>query len=126
MSKKQEDPDGIVGPTEADVEARVHDFSELLKSIESLDDKKRQLWKEIYENAIVDRQNSYAMFAKLVRISGDKTTEHAVHGKSIATYIAGMSKANDQLIKLAELVARAQRADDSVSPDAMFDKIQGR
>lgn len=123
---RQNDPDGIVGPADNDVESRIRDFGELLQSIESLDDKKRQLWKEIYENAVVDRQNSYAMFTKLVRISGDKTAEHAVHGKSIATYIAGMSKANDQLIKLADLVARAQSGNDSVNPGDMFDKIQGR
>ena len=117
--------DGIVGPTERGIEERVRDFGELLKSIESLDDKKRQLWKEIYENSVYDRQNSYTMFTKLVRICSDKTTEHAVHAKSMATYIAGMSKANDQLIKLAELIAKAQGPDESMDPDAMFDKIKG-
>ncbi len=116
---------GIIGASERAVEERVRDFSELLKGIKSLDEKKQQLWKEIYENAIIDRQNSYAMFTKLVRISKDQSTEHAIHGKSIATYISGMSKANDQLIKLAELIAKAQENDDNINPDEMFDKIQG-
>ena len=124
MADNAETPD-IVGPTERGVEERVKDFGELLKSIESLDDKKRQLWKEIYENAIVDRQNSYAMFTTLVRIAGSKTAEHAVHAKSMATYIAGMSKANDQLIKLAELIAKAQGPEESIDPDSIFDKIKG-
>jgi len=117
--------DGIVGLTEIKLEERVRDFSELLKSIETLDDKKRKLWTEIYENAVVDRQNSYAMFTKLVRICGEKTAEHAVHAKSMATYIAGMSKSNDQLIKLAEMIAKAQQADEEISPEDMFDKIRG-
>lgn len=125
MSDEVDAETGIIGSSERAVEERVRDFSELLKDIKSLDEKKQRLWKEIYENAIVDRQNSYAMFTKLVRISQDKSAEHAVHGKSIATYISGMSKANDQLIKLAELIAKAQAADDDIDPDDMFDKIQG-
>jgi len=117
--------DGIVGITEFKLEERVRDFSDLLKDIDQLDDKKRKLWTEIYENAVVDRQNSYAMFTKLVRICGEKTAEHAIHAKSMATYIAGMSKSNDQLIKLAEMIAKAQRADDEINPEELFDKIKG-
>lgn len=123
MSDEQ---DNIVEVTERSVEEKIRDFGDLLKSINNLDDKKRQLWKEIYENAIADRQNSYVMFARLVRIVQDKSTEHAVHGKTVATYIERMSRANDQLIKLAELIAKAQGEDESFSPDDMFDKIKGR
>lgn len=119
--------DEIVELNERDVESKIRDFSELLKDIESLDDKKRQLWREIYENAISDRQNSYVMFAKLVKIVENKSTEHAVHGKTIATYIERMSKANDQLIKLADLIARAEQANDDIDADDMFNRIkQGR
>lgn len=121
----EESIDGIVESTERSVEEKIRDFGELLKSIESLDDKKRQLWKEIYENAIADRQNSYVMFTKLVRIVQDKSTEHAVHGKTIATFLERMARANDQLIKLAELIAKAQSKDDTINSDDMFDKIRG-
>lgn len=121
-----EHTEDIVNVADRDVEQKIRDFGDLLKSIESLDDKKRQLWREIYENAIADRQNSYVMFTRLVRIVQDKSTEHAVHGKTIATYIERMSRANDQLIKLAELIAKAQSADDDVSPDDMFKQISGR
>lgn len=116
--------DGIVTITERSVEEKIKDFGELLESINSLDDNKRKLWREIYENAISDRQNSYVMFTRLVRIVQDKSTEHAVHGKTIATYIERMSKANEQLIKLAELIARAQRSSDAIDPDDMFAQIQ--
>ena len=115
----------IVETTDRNIEEKIRDFSELLKDIDSLDDRKRQLWREIYENAITDRQNSYVMFSKLVRIVGDKSTEHAVHGKTVATFLERMSRANDQLIKLAELIAKAQKGDDSIDPDDMFDKIRG-
>ena len=125
MAEEEKLPQGIVEITERSVEERIRDFGELLQSIESLDDKKRRLWKEIYENAIADRQNSYVMFTKLLRIFQDKSTEHAVHGKTIATFLERMARANDQLIKLAELIAKAQKGDDSIDPEDMFDKIRG-
>ncbi len=118
-----EETSDIVELEARNVEERLRDFSDLLKDINNLSDKKRQLWKEIYENAISDRQNSYVMFAKLVKIAADKSTEHAVHGKTIATYIERMSRANDQLIKLAELIAKADQKNETIDPEDMFSRI---
>lgn len=103
---------------------KVEDFSGILDKIETLDDKKKVLYKEIYENAITDRQNSYAMFAKLVRMCEDSSTEHAVHGRTIATYIERMSRANDQLIKLVDVIRKAEEEAENIDPDDMFDKIK--
>jgi len=102
---------------------KIKNFDGLLDQIESLSDKKKQLWKEIYQNALADRQNSYAMFATLVKIAQDKSTEHAVHGKTISTYISCMSKSNEQLIKLADLIAKADSSSKDLSPDEIFMKI---
>ena len=102
---------------------KVKDFSSLLHSIESLDDKKRQLWREIYENAITDRSVAYAMFAKLVKITQDKSGEHAVHGKTMATYIERMSKSNEQLIRLAELIAKAEEKDGDIDETDIYTRI---
>ena len=114
----------IVEINDRSIKDRIKDFSGLLNQIESVNDKRKQLWKEIYENAICDRQNAYIMFTKLVMIVQDKSTEHAVHGRTIASYIEKMSKANDQLIKLAELVAKAEEATATIDPDDMFEKIR--
>jgi hypothetical protein len=119
MSDKKE----LIEVDERAVEQKIRDFGGLLEQIETLTDKKKQLWKEIYENAISDRQNAYVMFAKLVNIAQDKSTEHAVHGKTIAVYIERMSRANDQLIKLAELIAKADSSSESIDPEEMFDRI---
>jgi hypothetical protein len=108
------------------INEKLKNFSALLNDIESLNDKKKQLWREIYENAITDRQHSYVMFKKLVKITQDQSTEHAVHGRTITTYIERMSKANDQLIKLAELIARAQSKEQEINPDEIFDRIKER
>lgn len=119
-----DEKDNLIELSNSDVEKKISDFSGLLDQIETLNDKKKQLWREIYENAISDRQNSYIMFAKLVKLAQDKSSEHAVHGKTMATYIERMSRANDQLIKLAELIDKADRSNESIDPDDMFDRIK--
>ena len=118
--------EGMVGVSEIGLEEKVRDFSELLEQIEGLSDKKKKLWKEIYENAVYDRQNAYTLFVKLVKIVEDKSTEHAVHGKSLSSYIEKMSKANDQLIRLAELVSKAEKVNDEIDPEEMFKKISSK
>lgn len=117
--------DGIIGITEINLEEKVRDFSSLLDQIDGLSDKKKRLWKEIYENAVYDRQNAYTLFVRLVKIVEEKSTEHAIHGKSLSSYIEKMSKANDQLIRLAELIAKADKTNDDIDPEEMFKKING-
>jgi hypothetical protein len=106
------------------IEEKIQDFSELLSQIDGVSDKKKKLWEEIYENAVTDRQNAYALFMSLVDIVQDKSTEHAVHGKALATYIEKMSKANDQIIRLAELVSKSEtKEDQEIDPEEMFKKL---
>jgi len=107
-----------------DIHDKVQNFSELLDAIDGVSDKKKKLWKEIYENAVTDRQNAYVLFTALLDIVQDKSMEHAVHGKNMSTYIEKMSKANDQLIRLAELVAKSETKEDKeIDPEEMFRKI---
>ena len=107
----------------SEIESRVNDFETLLKDIDTLDDKRKRLMKEIYENALLDRQNAYVMFLKMVEITKDASTEHAVHGKTIATYIEKMSRANDQLIKLVELLEKASGKPKEYSADDLYKQI---
>lgn len=107
------------------VEDKIKDFSDLLSQINDVSDKKKKLWKEIYQNAVTDRQNAYILFTTLIQIVEDKSTEHAIHGKTLATYIERMSKANDQIIRLAELVAKSETSQESIDTEEMFKKIGG-
>lgn len=118
--------EGMIGITEINLEEKVRDFSSLLDQIDGLSDKKKKLWKEIYENAVYDRQNAYTLFVKLVKIVEEKSTEHAIHGKSLSSYIEKMSKANDQLIRLSELITKADKSNDEIDAEDMFKKINGQ
>jgi hypothetical protein len=116
----------IVKVESSDIEKKLQDFSKLIEQVTSLDDKRRSLWLQIYENAICDRHNAYIMFSKLVKIVNDSkspSTDHAVHGKTLSTYIERMAKANDQLIKLCELVDNAVAQSEEIDPNKLFDEI---
>ena len=102
---------------------KIESFQKLIDEIESIDDKKKGLWKEIYENAIEDRLNAYMMFTKLVNIAENNSSEHAIHGRTICSFIERMNKANDQLLKLVDLISKSEEQNDIIDADEIFDKI---
>ena len=105
-------------------ESNIKNFSDILESIDSLADKKKLLWKEIYENALEDRESANLLFTDLVLQSRGNSANHQVFGPTMAKYLERMSKSNDQIIKLAELISREQEKNE-VSADDIFNKIQG-
>lgn len=100
------------------------DFSKLLIDLENVTSQQKSLWREIYENALTDRANGKIMFDKLVELCDSKSAELSVHGPTIAKYMERMSKANDQLLKLSELVAEAKEASELVDSDTAYDQIE--
>lgn len=106
-------------------------FGDLLNSLDKSLDKKKQLWKQIYENAIVDRKNAYLVFADLYVNVHQQPAEHAIHGPTLSKYMERMSKATDQLLKLAELVANAeaktpQEVEERLSDEDIYSSIQNK
>lgn len=119
-------------PRELDDKAQkqMQDFSELLNSLDKSLDKKKQLWKQIYENATMDRKNAYIVFADLYMHVHSNPAAHAVHGQTLSKYMERMSKGTDQLLKLAELVANAEdkvsasSSDEDMSNDDIYTTIR--
>ena len=106
-------------------EAKVKNFADILDNIDSLKDKKKLLWKEIYENAIVDRENARMLFNDaFINLSG-VLSDHANVGSVIAKYLERMCRSNDQILKLAELIAKEEDKSAAVTPDDLFDQIKG-
>lgn len=92
---------------DAKIEKDLKGFTDLLGSLASTEDRKKALWKQIYENALMDRRNAFILFGDLYNMTAGKSAEHAIHGATLAKYLERMSKANDQMIKLADLVSDA-------------------
>ena len=102
---------------------KIKQFSELLDAITTTEDKKKALWKEIYENAKSDRQNAFLLFHEAYGSMQNSIAEHIAVGPMLNKYIERMAKSNEQLIKLAELVADAEVQNSKIDPEDVFSKI---
>lgn len=113
-----------------DLDAKINnqllDFSGLLSTLSSVEDKQKALWKQIYENAVQDRKNAYIMWADLYVFVSCNPTEHAIHGQNLSRYMERMSKANDQILKLAEMVSNAsqEQIEETFTEEEMYERIQ--
>jgi len=107
------------------IEKKIEEFDKVLKKIEHADNKKKLLWKEIYENASMDRQNAHILFVEAYTTMSQGTTEHATLGSTLTKYLERMSKSNDQILKLAELMSKSESEYSSINADDLFQKIQG-
>jgi len=104
-------------------EDKIKEFSDLLNSLENTEDKKKLLWKESYQNAIEDRESASILLNDLLVTIPGNSGNHSMHGSLATKYLERMSKSNDQIIKLAELLAKEQEKESTVSPDDIFKSI---
>ena len=89
-------------------EKKVEKFSDLLDSLHSTEDKKKLLWKEIYENALNDRESAGILFTDLLMETRGNVANHAIHGAILSKYLERMSKSNDQILRLAEIISKEE------------------
>jgi hypothetical protein len=106
------------------INIKIANFKNLLESISTLEDKRKALWIDVYTNALQDRDFALQMYTHLAGFVTADAQQHALHGPNIAKYLERMSKANDQLLKLAELVAAAIEKDNeekAVTREDLYD-----
>jgi hypothetical protein len=96
-------------------------FEELLESIDGLDDKKRILWTEIYKNAITDRESASILYTDTIMQLKGNAANHTILGPVVVKYIERMSRANDQLIKLAEIITKEDNR--PIDTNSIYDQI---
>lgn len=104
-------------------EDKIKEFSDLLESLENTEDKKKLLWKESYQNALEYRESASILLNDLLMTIPGSPGNHSTHGTLATKYLERMSKSNDQIIKLAELIAKEQERQEAISPDDIFSSI---
>ena len=104
-------------------EEKIKEFSDLLDSLENTTDKKKLLWKDSYQNAIEDRETAGLLLTDLVISCQGNQTNHLQFGVLMTKYLERMSKSNDQILRLAELIAKEQEKSDNISNDDIFSQI---
>ena len=103
-------------------EQKIKEFSDLLNALENTADKKKMLWLESYQNAVEDRESANILFTDLMMKSTNNSANHLQFGQLMSKYLERMSKCNDQILRLAELIAKEEEKD-VMSADDIFDKI---
>mgnify|MGYP003998859405 FL=1 len=106
-------------------ENQIKNFSDILESIDTLENKKKMLWKEVYENSIEDREKAKLLFNDAYISMQGGVNEHMNIGAIMSKYIERMSKSNDQILKLAELIAKEEEKSEAISSDDIFSQING-
>ena len=96
-------------------------FCDLLDSLESTEERKKLLWKEVYENALDDREKANILFTDLLIETKGNSAQHAVFGPILSKYLERMCKTNDQILRLAELITKEEEK--SFDMNEIFDQI---
>ena len=104
---------------------KIDEFSDLLDSLKNTQDKKKMLWKEIYENALTDRENASMLFTDAWKSMSGGSSEHVTLGSTMSKYLERMCKSNEQILRLAELIAKAEESETKINPDDIFSQIDG-
>jgi hypothetical protein len=107
-----------------ETQEKIERFGDLLDSIESTKDKKKMLWKEVYENALTDRENANVLFTEAYKQMQGGSYEHATLGPVMTKYLERMCKSNEQMLRLAELIAKEEERAAKIDPDDIFSQIK--
>jgi len=108
---------------EKTIEEKIKDFSDLLDELESTQDKKKLLWKDAYKNALDDRASASVLVDDLLLQIQGNINNHVQLGSIISKYLERMSKSNDQILRLAELIAKEEQGSDEMSADDIFKEM---
>ena len=106
-------------------EEKIKAFGELLDDLSSTKDKKKTLWREIYENAVSDRERASILFTEAFKTMGGSGADHTTLGSIMSKYLERMCKSNDQILSLADMISKAEKAEESINTDDLFSKITG-
>tara|TARA_Y100000593_G_C4243258_1_gene303325 strand:- start:11 stop:376 length:366 start_codon:yes stop_codon:yes gene_type:complete len=104
-------------------EVKIKEFSELLDRLTETDQKKKALWKEIYENAISDRERASMLFTEAFKTMTGSSSDHTAMGSILTKYLERMCKSNDQILQLADLINKAETAETHLDSEELFSKI---
>ena len=91
--------------------------------MKSLDSKKKILWKQIYKNAVDDRSSALMLFTEVYGTMAKTSTDHVALGSTLVKYLEKMSKSNQQLIDLSNLITRDETESSKFDTDDVFNQI---
>ena len=122
MSKKEKTIEDLLISAE-EKKDKLDNFVEILESLKSTDPKKKVLWKEIYQNAVNDRERAAILFTEAYKTMGSSSSDHISIGNIMSKYLERMTKSNDQILGLADLLNKAEQKEEKIVPDELYSQI---
>ena len=104
-------------------EEKIKNFSEILDDLNSIEEKRKSLWKEIYQNAVSDRERASILFTEAYKSMGTSSTDHVAIGPTMSKYLERMCKSNEQILHLADLINKTEQSESRMDPEDLFSKI---
>ena len=99
-------------------------FNTLLLDSTDIEPRLRALWLDIYRHAIEDRTTANVFLTNMLQTLAQGDPEkHSLHGPQAVKYLERISRANDQLLKLAEQVQSYSKAEGEIDSDDILDSI---
>ena len=106
-------------------EDKIDQFAGLLSDLSNTEEKKKALWREIYENAVSDRERASILFTEAFKTMTGSSSDHVTIGVTLTKYLERMCKSNDQILRLADLINKAEQDETRIDSNALFSKISG-
>jgi phage-related minor tail protein len=107
-----------------EIQNKLKKFSDLLNDLSTSDNKLKALWLEIYENAVLDRCNAERLYDDLYVELKQNPSNHAIYGTQVAKYLERMCRSNQQLLNLAEMIAKQQEKESTIDTASLLDSIE--
>jgi hypothetical protein len=123
MKKKQETDIQALANEAKKASSTMYNFETLLDGTKGLDEKKCLLWKQIYRNAVEDRESASILFNSAYMTMGTGSTDHISMGATLVKYLEKMTKSNQQLLELSALISKDEEQQTNVDPDELFQRI---
>jgi ABC-type Fe3+-citrate transport system substrate-binding protein len=111
---------------EKKAEKKIKDFEKILGEMKNLDPKKFHLWLEIYNNAKSDRVCASALFTQAFSQLGSSSADHVTVGPTLVRYLERMTKSNEQLLTLSQIISKEIETSSTVDTDDIFAQIEGK
>jgi len=105
-------------------EQKIKNFEKVIMEVKNTDPKKLHLWLEIYNNATNDRTCASALFTQAFSQLGSSAADHMSMGPTLVKYLERMTKANEQLISLAQLITKEMEQTTQIDTDVIFAQIE--
>ena len=106
-------------------EEQIKNFDVILKSLNTIDDKKKALLLLIYQNCLDDRDKSEVLYNSCLEKILEDASNIAILGIPASKFLEKLIQSNGQILELANLLQKLEEEKkEKFDPDEVFNTLQ--